>query len=62
LKAVAKTQSAVPNLESRLSDSGHRVEAGGVQQDSTTVPGYKWGFDLTVHVSRDEAQPKEAKP
>jgi hypothetical protein len=61
LQAVAKTQSAVPNLESRLSDSHHRVEAGGGQQDST-VPGYKWGFNLTVHVARDEAEGVESKP
>jgi hypothetical protein len=61
LQGVAKTQAAVPNLESRLSDSRHRVEAGGGQQDST-VPGYKWGFNLTVNVARDEAESAGAKP
>jgi hypothetical protein len=53
LQAVAKTQDAVHKLESRLSDAAHRVEAGGGQQDST-VPGYKWGFNLSVHVNRSE--------
>jgi hypothetical protein len=61
LQAVAKSQAAVPSLESRLSDSQHRVDAGSVQQDST-VPGYKWGFNLDVHVKRTDGEGGEVKP
>jgi hypothetical protein len=61
LHAVAKSQSAVPNLESRLSDAQHSVNAGNVQAD-TVVPGYKWGFDLDVHVKRSDVEGGETKP
>jgi Tfp pilus assembly PilM family ATPase len=62
LQAVAKTQAAVPSLESRLSDAEHRVDAGSVQQDTTTVPGYKWGFNLDVHVKKMDDEGGVAKP
>jgi hypothetical protein len=61
LQAVAKSQAAVPSLESRLSDAQHRVDTEGVQQD-TTVPGYKWGFNLDVHVQRSDVDGGGAKP
>jgi hypothetical protein len=61
LQAVAKSQAAVAKLGSRLSDANHRVDAGGGQQE-TSVPGYKWGFNLDVHVKKTDDAVEAAKP
>lgn len=60
LTAVAKTATAVAELETRLRDEQHSVTTGIGQQDRS-VPGYDWSFGLQVNVTPAEAAP-EAKP
>jgi len=55
VKGVAKSPSAVKELEERLRDSAHRVTPGGGNQDKA-VPGYDWSFGLAVHVAGPQEQ------
>jgi Tfp pilus assembly PilM family ATPase len=50
LNAIAKNSAAVAALEHRLRDSQHQVSTGQGRADTTTVPGYEWGFNLRVGV------------
>jgi hypothetical protein len=57
LKAKAKSDTAVHDLEQRLRDSRHRVKPGSLKRDST-VPGYPQSLELQVRVlPPDEKEP-----
>ena len=50
LRAIAKNSAAVTALENRIRDTVHQVSTGQGRADTTTVPGYEWGFNLKVGV------------
>ena len=50
---VAKSSTAIEELEERLRDKNHRVTPGGEKQDKT-VPGYDLSFGLEVRVARPD--------
>jgi len=64
VKAKAKSDAAVRELEQRLRDAEHRVTPGGLQRDAT-LPGYPRSLDLQIVVTpseEDEATAEEGPP
>lgn len=63
LKAKAKSDAAVRELEQRLRDGQHRVMPGSQKADSS-VPGYPRSLDLQIRVvpSAEEEQPPSEEP
>jgi len=63
LKAKAKSDTAVRDLEQRLRDARHRVKPGSLKRD-TSVPGYPQSLELQVRVMppTEEEQASEGKP
>lgn len=64
LKARAKSDGAIPELEQRLRDGQHRVMPGKVTTDKS-LPGYPYSLDLQVRVvppTEDELEQSEGPP
>jgi Tfp pilus assembly PilM family ATPase len=63
LKAKAKSDTAVRDLEQRLRDSRHRVKPGSLKRDNS-VPGYPQSLELQVRVlpPTAEEQASEGQP
>jgi len=64
LKARAKSDNAIPELEQRLRDGQHRVLPGQLTTDKS-LPGYPYSLDLQIRVvppTEEELQQSEGPP